>query len=810
MPTNKALAVIGAASHSHRRCRTRLLLVFALTAAGFGALSPVAGASHPSFRVALVYGSYRDAPARSYTLDQLRQGAVEMEEFFDRLTYGSVNVTFAVADAPGLGASSRADNGQSLLDDAAEAAAAGGFSFAGFDGIGVIGPRDRCGDVYGGEVGASGPRVRGRFHLARLFDCVNPANTPDPSGVEWGPWAHEVVHMLQAHSGHDGHPANYADGHNLLDSCYPCGEGVFGLSGTPVNNTRRGSIPGVLDPREVRTVALPPTGRAATETTIATLGTQLRQFHTPKGIKVPLPGAPGRYYLIEARKRVGADAYGAATPRLAREGVHVHSVDEARDPPVVGVWACNTTEPQGCIANARTDPRAANCRSAEADPPFCYPFALWQGGQTFRDDLNDVSIRVNGPTVSGYSVTVDRARPPARPDVWIMPWRTPPLSTFETVDLWVDSSCNGYGSYRYGRNSDGTITGNGDDLCANHANRVYAKVRNNGDAPARNVVVQIFATQPTGTYLGTPRQILLDTVTATDFASLREIAPNASVDVYANWRAPDRRLIGRYRTRGFSISAQLGRVDGEISISNNTDPAVRENLDQIEVVDDQREPEEVLDQTLLLIPQLFGSAPSEAVVQSTVIRGAKGLGLTVNNDRAVVTTSAKRAQALAVRVDVPAGAVGKTFLAEVEAGTQRTLVNPAIVAVVPPKLQAPAATGDPIVTTPKEHREFKIFGQAALALHVVRPSAISVSARRVDGSALRVSGQVRPQQKATVAVDVFTDPKRFRTRIVRTDRKGRFALRVADPLKRYQLVQAFWQGDRDSARAISKTVRPAG
>ena len=28
--------------------------------------------------------------------------------------------------------------------------------------------------------------------------------------------------------------------------------------------------------------------------------------------------------------------------------------------------------------------------------------------------------------------------------MFIVPWLTPPMNTYETVDIWVDSSCNGY------------------------------------------------------------------------------------------------------------------------------------------------------------------------------------------------------------------------------------------------------------------------------------------------------------------------------------------------------------------------------
>ena len=76
------------------------------------------------------------------------------------------------------------------------------------------------------------------------------------------------------------------------------------------------------------------------------------------------------------------------------------------------------------------------------------------------------------------------------------------MNTSETVDIWIDSSCNGYEfpgtgrldpyflrgnplALRYGRRSSPkpsqrTVIGNGDDLCVNHENRLYAEIDNGG------------------------------------------------------------------------------------------------------------------------------------------------------------------------------------------------------------------------------------------------------------------------------------------------------------------------------------------
>ena len=103
-----------------------------------------------------------------------------------------------------------------------------------------------------------------------------------------------------------------------------------------------------------------------------------------------------------------------------------------------------------------------------------------------------------------YSISVRRDAMP-RPDVMIRPWLSPPLNTWETTDIWVDGSCNGYspvtfmyGAYTPPGDSASLGYSNGDSPCANHENRVYARVRNIGNDSAANVVVHFQVTDPLG------------------------------------------------------------------------------------------------------------------------------------------------------------------------------------------------------------------------------------------------------------------------------------------------------------------------
>src|SRR5205823_8404784 len=128
------------------------------------------------------------------------------------------------------------------------------------------------------------------------------------------------------------------------------------------------------------------------------------------------------------------------------------------------------------------------------------------------------------------------------PDALLVPWLTPPMQTWETVDVWVDSSCNGYEDtvgakgLRYGRRPDGTVIGNGDDPCASHENRIYAHVRNYGDKPAVDVKVHFKVSSPLG--VGITPSTSFDEVgvaTSAKFPALASLATGASTNVYVNW-----------------------------------------------------------------------------------------------------------------------------------------------------------------------------------------------------------------------------------------------------------------------------------
>lgn len=69
-------------------------------------------------------------------------------------------------------------------------------------------------------------------------------------------------------------------------------------------------------------------------------------------------------------------------------------------------------------------------------------------------------------------------------------------SSSDAADVWVDNQVNGFGTYFGGVGSNGLPVGSGDPLRPDHLHRVYARVHNFGDAPARNLTITFYIQQP--------------------------------------------------------------------------------------------------------------------------------------------------------------------------------------------------------------------------------------------------------------------------------------------------------------------------
>ncbi len=831
------------------RTRARLVARLALVSSACAALlltlpaRAVRAGAAPTGRhgVALIKIAYSDSASTTYTAEQLDQAAGEMRQFFQELSYGgfdpeirftSVTLTGAVADywiACPRPEAPDARCARGLAEAAIAAANTAGFSFSGVGSVLLLSPCGIEGDVaYPGRVTV--PGVTGRFAHAYDFECgsANP-NPPGPSRVWWGAWAHELGHLMEQEGGGLwGHPGGYSSGYDLMDSCYPCHESGFGVSGPAVlSNTGKAPFPGWLADAEVVTIEAPRTGSVGRTVVLEPLSAgDPTSTAAPRVIKIPLNSA-ATYLVVNARRRLNTDTRNVG-PGIWDEGVELLTIDEGRvvsgwEAPVTVVSPCDML-PDGCVRMG-TDPRNAICRTAPgvAAAPFCWPFTLWHPGETYTDTTNNITVRVDRAEVApGFSVTVTRGVPPGRPDVFLIPWLTPPMNAYETVDIWVDSSCNGYESdpligrdgLRLGRRADGSVIGNGDSPCVNHDNRIYAKIRNGGDAAARNVQVHFKVTEPLGVGITGPEHWRTVGTAARDtFRDLGTLAAGATTEVYAVWRPEVTLTEEQIRERRFAfhscVQVVVDASSDEAVPSNQDGNGEQENIDFFEVRRDRvastfdspvvrefflRNPF-IADQRVLLSRDVApaareGKRPFFLAVDSELPRDWR---LSVGTGDAWLNLDPNEVRPVPVRLEVPPGTpIGQTYQFEVEAFTPKTLSNPAAPA------DSPYA----------RHTFFQRVAGVLLSAHTVYKTDLNLSAQpSADGKQIQARGALKPAiPRAVVAIDYTSPGGKTQTHTVRADDNGTFTDSLPGSPGEW-IVRALWQGDKENSSAVSEAVR---
>ncbi|MDX6665521.1 MAG: hypothetical protein QOG68_1727, partial [Solirubrobacteraceae bacterium] len=476
-------------------------------------------------------------PAHLWSMDQLRAAGPEMENYFRLVSNGKLRLHVRVAEAPDLGPRASYVTGEAIENAALDSAHNAGYDAA------ITGTQA----LYFLERGYAGGNCNAYYGLHAVTHqmtallgemavqegCGRGSVSPDPagrSGVDWSGFEQEVGHDLQHITGRAIiHPAGYGDSFNMMDSCYPCSESAFDLAPATVVGGNVAPFPGWL-PSTKYSILTPTAAELATggSRTVNLAPVEADPTTTPlaQGLKIPYAAIDvpvsaterwhgERYYMLSLHRRIRAGAYGpASSPRMADEGVEIHEVMESRNPPVQMVPPCEQAPaPVRCVylPDAAHDGSYCDTHPSPPGPRLteCWPYVLWHPGDTYHG-LAGTDISFGATTASGAQpVIVTRGRA-SGPDPFIIPDHSPPMNTAETVDLWIDSSCNGYeysrrGHYylrtnpsalRYGRRSAPTLEGetvvaNGDDLCGNHENRIYARIHNAGNGTARDVRVKL-------------------------------------------------------------------------------------------------------------------------------------------------------------------------------------------------------------------------------------------------------------------------------------------------------------------------------
>src|SRR5437764_10047333 len=302
-----------------------LLFAAMLSLSSASASGPVTG----DYPVVFIRVTYTDSTTRLADMTHLNQAAGELHNFFSELSFGALNMRARFVDValsnilaqywyacPTDGDREQYCVRPDLANEAAELAGAAGIDFVGVKAVTVLSPCDVHGPynnfTSGGDSVFNSPRAHATVHQAFDTECAGTAGymPPGPSGVWWSGWAHELGHTLQL-EGHDlfDHPSGYSSGYDLMDSCYPCGDSVYSLSGNPVvSDLARTSMPGYLPSSKTIIIPRPAAGTAGGTYVLEPVSKPSPSATAaPRGIKIPL--GSDHYYIVEARTRVAADSH---------------------------------------------------------------------------------------------------------------------------------------------------------------------------------------------------------------------------------------------------------------------------------------------------------------------------------------------------------------------------------------------------------------------------------------------------------------------------------------------------------------------
>jgi hypothetical protein len=352
---------------------------------------------------------------------------------------------------------------------------------------------------------------------------------------------------------------------------------------------------------------------------------------------------------------------------------------------------------------------------------------------------------------------------------------------------------------RYGRDVDGNVVGNGDDVCANRENRLYARIRNLGDVKAENLTVHFDRTNPLGVGIRdsdgwTP----IGSVDFSLFPELVEIAPGGEAIVYTEWSpsvTPPPEIAGAGRFPFHScVRVRVDPVTDERITANQDGDREQENIGWFEaVLDTGRATYSLIERELNLtntdnIPRWFYlHAYSELPPGWTldVAGGERNFYLEPNETRGIP-----------IQIQAPPDApVGQSYFVKVDAF----------------KSEAKTDTGGRII---RYHSD--LVGGVLVAAQTVVESSMTLTAA-VDPpdsclpKSIIVNGCLSDAvDGAVVAVDYTAPAGMMTTELATTDATGCFEATLSGTLPGGQwTVSAFWHGDLSHASVESDPLTVA-
>jgi hypothetical protein len=519
-------------------------------------------------RVMVLRVHFNDYAANSrYTKAQVEGFFGELDQLWRDTSYNKINIVSQVSDLYILpdnrslyvddfpdGDLSNGDKFWKVLDDAIDNAPAG-LDWTDLDAIMVVMAETNVSQFHRGQATGSCNLRQGPGGSVKNVGCAIFSENPSETNRQvWGRWAHEIGHAFQ--EGGPAHPSNYLSEFELMDSNYPGQTGVF-------SKQSHVGFPGWMPPSKY--VELSP-DKDGGIVCLWAMEYDPTGKPNPQAVKAKITDT--LYYMISVRRRVlGDDLNGDFPNGIPDEGVLIERVIEGGDP-----WV--TLQP----------PTGLNRNN------------LWKAGQTFTNAGDGIWIIIDQQfDEDNYCITIRYTNNANQPDVGMHPWTSPPGDTWETTDIWVDSPVNDFGTYRYGFWNDlwgnPVPRGNGDDPAVGMVNRLYARVRNMGTAPATDVKVTWEITDPPGVGIaGANGWDVIGTVDKNQFPALASIAPGAFVDVYVEWTpnialTPEQIAEGRFYFHT-CVRVKIAPVAGETALANQDGDREQENINYFQAVTD--------------------------------------------------------------------------------------------------------------------------------------------------------------------------------------------------------------------------------
>jgi hypothetical protein len=544
------------------------------------AADPVLGAQ--GVVVLRVY--FQDYAANTrYTRTEVEGMFDQLDTLWQNISYGAMSINYQVSELFQL-----PDNRSAYIDDGgtpdtcaedsagdlscgakfskvltdAIANAPGGLSWTGIQAVMVVMAETSASQFHRGQGAGSCNLPMGPGGDIANVGCAIFSENPSETDLQvWGRWAHEIGHAFQ--QGGPAHPSNYNSEFELMDSNYPGQSGVYEKQDDV-------AFPGWLPTTKYETFT-PSCAVGPPSCTGLGGGTALLwAMEYDPGDKPNIQAAKAfitdnLYYLISVRRRVNGDELNGqfqggppGSNGIPDEGVLIERVEEGASQ-VVTVMGNPT----------RND--------------------LWQEGDIYSSLADGIQIGVALKVdEDNYEVRISYDQEASmQPDVMLYPWTSPPGNTWETTDIWIDSPVNGYNTYRYGTwnalDGNPVPRGNGDNPAIGLVNRLYARVRNVGGAPASNVVVHFEIHDPPGLGIaGDTGWVLLGTVTPAEFPDLTTINPGEFVDVFIEWipdiPPPAGGLEGETFAFHTCLRVRLDPVAGETVLGNQDGDREQENI----------------------------------------------------------------------------------------------------------------------------------------------------------------------------------------------------------------------------------------